>query len=62
MQNTLEECVKCNKKITERILKAVGKSYHPDCFICTNCNKRLDGVPFTLDGSNKVHCVECYQM
>lgn len=61
-QNTLEDCVVCDKKITERILKAVGKSYHPKCFTCTSCTKSLDGIPFTLDTANKVHCVECYQV
>lgn len=60
--NTLEDCAYCNQKITERILKAGGKSYHPHCFTCSNCSKTLDGIPFTLDGSNKVHCVECYQV
>lgn len=60
--NTLEDCVACDQKISERILKAVGKSYHPKCFTCTSCTKKLDGIPFTLDTANKVHCVECYQV
>ncbi|XP_057304257.1 lipoma-preferred partner homolog isoform X2 [Hydractinia symbiolongicarpus] len=60
--NSLEDCVVCKEKITERILKAVGSSYHPQCFGCSSCHKNLDGIPFTVDASNAVHCVECYQV
>merc|ERR1719318_58369 len=61
-ENSLEDCIICKGKITDRILKAVGNSYHPNCFACAVCNKNMDGISFTLDASNSVHCVDCYQL
>ncbi|KAM7388678.1 hypothetical protein PAMP_024838 [Pampus punctatissimus] len=56
--NTLETCTICSKPIMERILRATGKAYHPHCFTCVVCHRSLDGVPFTVDASNHIHCIE----
>ncbi|CAL1593259.1 unnamed protein product [Knipowitschia caucasica] len=56
--NTLETCNLCSKPIMERILRATGKAYHPHCFTCVVCHRSLDGVPFTVDASNHIHCIE----
>ncbi|XP_077463543.1 lipoma-preferred partner isoform X3 [Stigmatopora argus] len=56
--NTLETCNMCSKPIMERILRATGKAYHPHCFICVVCKRSLDGVPFTVDASNHIHCIQ----
>uniref|UniRef100_H3ART3 LIM domain containing preferred translocation partner in lipoma n=1 Tax=Latimeria chalumnae TaxID=7897 RepID=H3ART3_LATCH len=56
--NTLEQCNICFKPIMERILRATGKAYHPHCFTCVVCYRSLDGIPFTVDAANQIHCIE----
>ncbi|XP_036369609.1 uncharacterized protein LOC115224746 isoform X2 [Octopus sinensis] len=56
--NTLEKCSVCSKPVIDRLLRATGKPYHPSCFTCVVCGKSLDGVPFTVDATNQIHCID----
>lgn len=56
--NTLEKCSICSKPVTDRLLRATGKPYHPECFVCVICGISLDGIPFTVDATNQIHCIE----
>ncbi|KAF6207599.1 hypothetical protein GE061_016046 [Apolygus lucorum] len=55
---TLEKCSVCLSPILDRILRATGRPYHPQCFCCVVCGKSLDGIPFTVDAANQIHCIE----
>ncbi|XP_030072505.1 lipoma-preferred partner [Microcaecilia unicolor] len=56
--HSLEQCSVCTKPIMDRILRATGKAYHPHCFTCVVCYRSLDGIPFTVDASGHIHCIE----
>ncbi|XP_074599096.1 thyroid receptor-interacting protein 6-like isoform X2 [Brevipalpus obovatus] len=60
--NTLEKCCVCNRPIRDRILRATGKPYHSECFTCTVCGKGLEGIPFTVDSANRIHCIEDFNI
>ncbi|KAM9209914.1 thyroid receptor-interacting protein 6 isoform 1-T1 [Dugong dugon] len=55
---TLEKCSMCSQPILDRILRAMGKAYHPGCFTCVVCHRGLDGIPFTVDATSQIHCIE----
>lgn len=58
--NSLDKCDKCATPITQKILRAMGKAFHPECFACPNCMKSLDGTPFTVDQQGTPYCLDCY--
>ncbi|KAM9020411.1 zyxin isoform 2-T2 [Ara ararauna] len=57
---TLEKCSVCKQTITDRMLKATGNSYHPQCFTCVMCHTPLEGAAFIVDQANQPHCVDDY--
>ncbi|XP_048360447.1 zyxin isoform X2 [Sphaerodactylus townsendi] len=57
---TLEKCCVCKQTITDRMLRATGNSYHPQCFTCVVCYKPLEGASFIVDKANQPHCVDDY--
>ncbi|NXT23030.1 FBLI1 protein, partial [Syrrhaptes paradoxus] len=56
-QATLEKCAKCGGLITERIVHALGKGYHPGCFSCAACGRAIGTESFAVDERDEVYCV-----
>ncbi|NXU73633.1 FBLI1 protein, partial [Oreotrochilus melanogaster] len=56
-QATLEKCAKCQGLITERIVRALGRGYHPGCFSCTACGRAIGTESFAVDEWDEVYCV-----
>ncbi|XP_034561074.1 LIM domain-containing protein 1 isoform X2 [Notolabrus celidotus] len=52
-----EVCHSCGHFITDMVLQALGKSYHPSCFCCVVCRRSLEGQPFSVDADSRVYCV-----
>ncbi|PSN30219.1 PDZ and LIM domain protein Zasp [Blattella germanica] len=42
-------CNKCNNKIKGDCLNAIGKHFHPECFLCAYCGKLFGNNPFFLE-------------
>ncbi|MED6248975.1 hypothetical protein ATANTOWER_007680 [Ataeniobius toweri] len=55
-----EVCNSCGSSITDLVLQAQGKSYHPTCFRCVVCRQELEGQPFAVDSDSRVYCVIDY--
>ena len=58
--DTLERCASCNNLITDRILRAAGEKFHPECFSCSVCEVNLAKIPFTVDDASRIYCIDCY--
>ncbi len=56
--STVESCHACGRSIAERLLRALGRAYHPHCFVCSVCSQALDGRAFTVDVHGRLHCLE----
>ncbi|NWR38615.1 FBLI1 protein, partial [Tachuris rubrigastra] len=56
-QATLEKCAKCQGLITERIVRALGKGFHPGCFSCAGCGRAIGAESFAVDERGDVYCV-----
>ncbi|XP_053307954.1 filamin-binding LIM protein 1 isoform X2 [Spea bombifrons] len=59
-KDTLEKCAKCQTLITQHIVRAMGNGYHPECFTCVVCHRRIADESFAVDEYNDVHCADDY--
>ncbi|UJR35170.1 hypothetical protein I4U23_027937 [Adineta vaga] len=59
-QQTVEKCHICDHLIMDKMLQALGNTYHPGCFRCTVCNECLDGLPFTINKERRLFCLYDY--
>ncbi|XP_041976607.1 PDZ and LIM domain protein Zasp isoform X2 [Aricia agestis] len=61
-------CDKCHAKIKGDCLNAIGKHYHPECFICVYCGKVFgnntffleDGLPYCEADWNELFTTKCF--
>ncbi|MEQ2255654.1 hypothetical protein ILYODFUR_016120 [Ilyodon furcidens] len=59
-RKSLAACSRCGERITDRVLKAMGKCFHVHCFCCSTCSCTLEGLPFIAGEDNKPYCVQDY--
>lgn len=53
-------CVSCGQPITGEIIQALGKSYHPEHFLCGNCKTPLGTATF-FEADGVANCERCYK-
>ncbi|XP_056597987.1 LIM domain-containing protein 1 isoform X2 [Triplophysa dalaica] len=56
-----EVCTSCGYLISDTVIQALGKSFHPDCFHCVICKEKLEGQQFNVDTQQKIYCVKDYR-
>ena len=57
-----KKCAVCYHALTDTNVKYVtydGKSFHPDCFLCSKCKKTLQGKAI-YKHENENYCKDCY--
>ncbi|XP_068935005.1 filamin-binding LIM protein 1 isoform X1 [Petaurus breviceps papuanus] len=57
-QDTLEKCGRCQTVALDHVIRALGQTFHPDCFTCVVCSRRIGDESFALDEQNEVYCLD----
>ncbi|KAJ0398771.1 hypothetical protein ATCC90586_008935 [Pythium insidiosum] len=52
-----KRCSRCNKNLKGKVVKALDSLYHPDCFVCYQCNASLSESFFEHEG--QAVCAQC---
>ncbi|CAF1358195.1 unnamed protein product [Rotaria sordida] len=58
--NSLEKCVVCALPITDRIFRVTGKRYNGQGSSCMQCQKSVDGIPFTIYPTMQIDSIDCF--
>ena len=55
------KCQGCDKELKRRVIRAVGFSFHPECFKCSECKQDLStSNQFITDENNRLYCKRDY--
>ena len=54
-------CHVCSEWICGRIITAMGKKFHPQCFVCTYCRKGFKERSFRSDRDLRPYCHPCFE-
>ncbi|XP_008109014.2 leupaxin [Anolis carolinensis] len=52
-------CASCHKPIAGKVITALGKTWHPEHFLCGHCGKEVGSSPF-YEREGKAYCQEDY--
>jgi len=56
--DSLSPCARCSKIIQGQGLQAIGKRWHPECFVCDFCNRAFDNGAF-IHKYERAYCKPC---
>ena len=55
-------CYVCDKLIKGRVITALTKKFHPECFVCTYCRKEFKDRSFKTDPiDSQPYCKNCFE-
>lgn len=60
VQLVAPRCAKCYQPVVGLTIKALGKPWHPQCFVCSHCHKQLRDV-FHVEDTGEVLCREHWE-
>ncbi|XP_072523519.1 transforming growth factor beta-1-induced transcript 1 protein-like isoform X2 [Salminus brasiliensis] len=52
-------CAQCNKPILNKMVTALDKNWHPECFCCVKCSRTFGDEGFH-DRDGKQYCQQCF--
>ncbi|XP_066520407.1 transforming growth factor beta-1-induced transcript 1 protein-like [Hoplias malabaricus] len=52
-------CAQCNKPILHKMVTALDKNWHPECFCCVKCNRTFGDEGFH-DREGQQYCQQCF--
>uniref|UniRef100_A0A8B9LJE5 Transforming growth factor beta 1 induced transcript 1 n=1 Tax=Astyanax mexicanus TaxID=7994 RepID=A0A8B9LJE5_ASTMX len=52
-------CAQCNKPILNKMVTALDKNWHPECFCCVKCSRTFGDEGFH-DREGKQYCQQCF--
>nr|XP_020463479.1 filamin-binding LIM protein 1 [Monopterus albus] len=59
-QASLELCWTCGEVITDHVIRALERAYHPSCFTCTTCKRQIGEQAFAQGEVGEVYCLQDY--
>ncbi|KAM6927773.1 filamin-binding LIM protein 1 [Xenentodon cancila] len=59
-QASLEPCWACGEVITDYIIRALERPYHPSCFTCTTCKQEIGKQTFAQGEVGEIYCLQDY--
>ncbi|KPP66127.1 Filamin-binding LIM protein 1-like [Scleropages formosus] len=59
-QASLEQCWACGEVIKEQVIRALGRGYHPSCFVCATCRRPIGEEKFAQGEVGEVYCLPDY--
>ena len=58
----IHNCYVCREAIRGRVITAMAKKFHPQCFVCTYCRKEFKERSFKTDPiENRPYCYGCFE-
>ncbi|KAJ8360734.1 hypothetical protein SKAU_G00172590 [Synaphobranchus kaupii] len=57
---SLEQCWACGEVIKDQVIRALGRAYHPPCFICATCSRPIGEERFAQGEVGEVYCLPDY--